>query len=294
MRRLQLPGVAFVLGAATVTRAHVPETGDGLGTGMVIGLLALAALAYGTGLMRLLAQVHARREIAWRAFAFAVGWTTLATALLSPLDAMAVQSFALHMLQHELLMLVAAPLLVLGRGLPTMLWSLPHDARVAVGRTSKRQWLRRAWDVLTSPLCAWLLHAAALWLWHIPRLFNAALVDSGLHDWQHVSFLLTALIFWHALLKHGGPARRGAAVFYLFTTTVHTGVLGALLTFARTPLYAPFDTGLRILDSLTPLEDQQLGGLIMWVPGALVYVGAALALMASWLKEEPPSRRTIA
>jgi len=293
-RRPLLSGVVFVLGVASVAQAHVPETGENVGTGIVIGLLALAALAYVAGLVRLAPQVHARRELGWRALAFLAGWVTLTVALLSPLDALATRSFALHMIQHELLMLVAAPLLVLGRGLPTMLWSLPHDARIALGRTTKRHWLRRCWNLLTAPLCAWLLHAAALWLWHIPRLFNAALADTSLHDWQHVSFLLTALIFWHALLKHGAPAMRGAAVFYLFTTTIHTGVLGALLTFARTPLYAPFDTGLRMLESLTPLEDQQLGGLIMWVPGAVVYVGAALTLLARWLKEDPPSRRTIA
>jgi putative membrane protein len=141
------------------------------------------------------------------------------------------------------------------------------------------------WRGLTAPLTAWLLHAAALWVWHIPVLFNAALADPALHDFQHASFLITALIFWHSLLRHGAHAARGGAILYLFTTTIHTGVLGALLTFARNPLYAPFDVGLRVWGSLTPLEDQQLGGLIMWVPGALVYVGVALTLLARWLGE---------
>jgi putative membrane protein len=156
---------------------------------------------------------------------------------------------------------------------------------VRLGRASKTPWFRTAWLWLTAPLIAWLLHAAALWIWHIPRLFNAALADGALHDVQHVTFLGTALIFWHALLRHGAHPARGAAILYLFTTTIHTGVLGALLTFARSPMYAPFDHGLRVFGTLTPLEDQQLGGLIMWVPGALVYIGVALSLLARWLGE---------
>jgi putative membrane protein len=86
------------------------------------------------------------------------------------------------------------------------------------------------------------------------------------------------------LLRHGN---RGVAVVYLFTTTIHTGVLGALLTLARRPLYVTFDSGLFDLSGLSPLEDQQLGGLIMWVPGALVYVGVALILLSRWLSREP-------
>ena len=264
--------------------AHAPAE-QGSGVSIVIGLLALFGFAYAAGVARLHRHVTARRELWWRAAAFAAGWTTLAVALLSPLDAAAVTAFSLHMVQHELLMLAAAPLLVLGRGLPTLLWAFPHDVRVTLGRASKARWVRDVWRGLTAPLSAWLLHAAALWVWHIPALFKAALANPALHDWQHASFLLTALIFWHALLRHGAHPSRGGAILYLFTTTVHTGVLGALLTFARTPLYAPFDTGLRMLGSLTPLEDQQLGGLIMWVPGALVYIGVALTLLARWLND---------
>jgi cytochrome c oxidase assembly factor CtaG len=226
----------------------------------------------------------------WRAAAFATGLSVLALALLSPLDALASRSFALHMVQHEVLMLAAAPLLVLGRGLPTLLWALPHAARLAAGRATRASWLRASWNLVTTPIAAWLLHAAALWIWHFPPFFNAAVANGAVHDWQHVSFLITALIFWHALLRHSTKDARGIAIVSLFTTTIHTGLLGALLTFARTPLYTTFDHGLLAYGSLTALEDQQLGGLIMWVPGALVYVGAALALLAGWLAESSPAR----
>jgi putative membrane protein len=246
-------------------------------------LLAVVGLGYLAGIARLLPHVHARRELAWRAACFAGGWAALALALFSPLDAAANRSFAMHMIQHETLMLIAAPLLVLGRGLPTLLWAMPRAARLVTGRATHAVSVRGSWTVLTSPVSAWLLHAAALWIWHIPPLFNAALTDGALHDWQHATFLATALIFWHSLLRHQSEGKRGIAVVSLFTTTLHTGILGAMLTFARTPLYAPLDHALITYGSLTPLEDQQLGGLIMWVPGALVYVGAALALLANWL-----------
>lgn len=281
---------ALAAGVATPALAHAPAGAEQPDPGLALVLLLVSAMLYAAGLIRLRPHVHARRELDARAAAFAAGWLALAIALLSPLDAAASHSFAAHMVQHETLMLIAAPLLVLGRGLPTMLWALPHDARLAVGRSTRSRAVHGFWLRLTAPLTAWLLHGAALWLWHAPPFFNAALGDGALHHWQHATFFVTALLFWHALLRHGAQTARGAAILYLFTTTVHTGVLGALITFARSPLYAPFDHGLLASGALTPLEDQQLGGLIMWVPGALVYVGVALTLLARWLRETPAAR----
>jgi putative membrane protein len=276
-------GAAVCLSSAAV--AHVPSAAATSPDYplLVAGLLAVAATMYAVGFARLLPHVHARRDLLWRGAAFAGGWMALALALLSPLDAAAGSSFALHMIQHETLMLVAAPLLVLGRGLPTFIWAFPHDTRLALGRVTHRSWISRGWSLLTTPLSAWILHALALWLWHAPGFFNAAVTNPTVHDWQHVTFLLTALIFWHALLRRSSHTSRAMGIVYLFTTTIHTGVLGALLTFARTPLYASLDSGLDPWLALTPLEDQQLGGLIMWVPGALVYVGVALVLTARWI-----------
>jgi putative membrane protein len=169
---------------------------------------------------------------------------------------------------------------------------MPHRARLSLGHASKSPALRTLWNSLTSPISAWLLHAAALWLWHVPALFNAAVTRSAVHDWQHASFLVTALIFWHALFHKCTRHTRGMAVVYLFTTTIHTGVLGALLTFAPRPLYATLDAGIRDAAALTALEDQQLGGLIMWVPGSIVYVTIALLLAANWLRSLEPASRS--
>ena len=218
-----------------------------------------------------------------RAVAFMGGCAALGLLLLGPVDTAAPQSFALHMIQHEGLMLIAAPLLVLGRPLPRFLWALPRGARLVLARALRANPPGRAWALLTAPLTAWVLHALALWLWHAPALFNAALRDPALHEWQHASFLASALLFWHALLRRGSHGSQAMGLLYLFTTTIHTGVLGALLALARQPWYASAGQGLSTGLGLTPLEDQQLGGLIMWVPGALVYVGAALWLLARWV-----------
>jgi putative membrane protein len=275
------PGLLLFASAAV---AHVPgDIQEDRSTLWLSAMLTVSLGLYAFGLLRLWPHVHARGDLWRRAAAFVAGWLTLVIALLSSIDRRSASSFAWHMAQHELLMLVAAPLLVWGRALPTFLWSLPHDARVRIGLATKARWLRHAWNGLTAPLSAWLLHAAALWIWHIPAVFNAAVTREAVHDWQHATFLLTALVFWHALLRRGRHVANGMAVLYLFTTTVHTGVLGALLTFARHPFYVTLDPGLRA-STLSPLEDQQLGGLIMWVPGAIVYVGVGLYIASKLLR----------
>jgi putative membrane protein len=220
---------------------------------------------------------------AWRAAGFFIGLAALTASLISPLDRWSATSFAFHMTQHEILMLIAAPLLVLGRPLPYFLWALSAGARERVGRLVALPVIKRSWNTLLNPMVAWTLHALALWLWHAPALFDAALDNRLVHDLQHLSFLATALIFWAALFEERNRERQGAAVLFLFTTTIHTGVLGALLTFATHPWYSTYLSTPPAL-GLSPLEDQQLGGLIMWVPASLVYVGAGLALLARWIR----------
>jgi putative membrane protein len=119
-------------------------------------------------------------------------------------------------------------------------------------------------------------------------LFERALHDQSVHVLQHASFFVTALLFWWTAIAPRGDAFRagGAAIASLFTTMLHTGALGALLTFSTAPWYASYRLGIAG-SMLTPLEDQQLGGLVMWVPGGFVYVGAALAIAARWLDRRP-------
>jgi cytochrome c oxidase assembly factor CtaG len=248
--------------------------------------LVLSAVLFAVGLHRLWREAPKRKSIRpWEALCFAGGWLALFVALVSPVHAWGRVLFSAHMSQHEILMLVAAPLLVLGRPLIAFLWALPLEWSRSLGNVAKIAWINRTWRALTIPLVAWLVHAVALWTWHIPVLFDAVLHNEAVHTAQHLSFLISALLFWWALI-HGpqGAMGYGAAVLYLFTTSIHSGVLGALLTIAGTVWY-PSYAGLTSSWGLTPLEDQQLGGLIMWIPAGLVYVIAGLALFAGWLRE---------
>ena len=300
MPGLRKPRGAALIGAlsfsmlVTAVEAHTAgvRAESSSGTINVIETLAPMVLAlwlYGRGFLAIWKRAaHGQRELAARAIAFAGGMVMLGIALLSPLDRWGAELFAAHMVQHELLMLVAAPLLVLGRPLPVFLWAFRESGRQRLVAFAQRRSVRRAWSALLAPTVGWLLHALALWLWHIPAFFDAVLQRQWVHDLQHLTFLITALVFWAALLEERRRDHQGAGILYLFTTTVHTSVLGALITFASHPWYASYlQTPLQW--GLTALEDQQLGGLIMWVPGSLIYIGLALVLLARWIQCEVTS-----
>jgi putative membrane protein len=221
-----------------------------------------------------------------RAGAFIAGWLVLVIALVSPLDPLGTRLFAAHMIQHELLMIVAAPLLVLGRPLAVWAWGLPLAARRALGRFFHAPAWRVPWLFVTGALVAWVLHALALWLWHVPALFEAALHDETVHAWQHIAFTATALVFWWSVLGATTRKAEGAALLSLFTTMVHTGALGALLTLASSAWYPSYAATAPAF-GLDALEDQQLGGLVMWVPAGLVYVATGLMLARRWIEGAP-------
>lgn len=282
-----LVGLAAVAHVATADAGAAAPLGDAALEAALALALCASGLLYAAGLLRLWRRAgrgHGVRPL--QASAFALGWTTLAAALLSPVDAWGARLFSAHMLQHELLMVVAAPLLVLGRPFGAWLFALPAGWRRAIGRATRGPRWRHCWHALTGALGGWSLHAAALWAWHVPRLFEAALASPGLHALQHLSFLATALLFWWPVL---GPAARhqpGAALLSLFTTMLHTAALGALLALAASPWYAAYAVTAPAA-GWDPLADQQLGGLIMWVPAGTGYVAAALAIAARCLCVPP-------
>jgi cytochrome c oxidase assembly factor CtaG len=181
-------------------------------------------------------------------------------------------------------MLVSAPLLVLSQPASIFLWALPEAWRQPVARLGKMSFIRRSWLLVSAPAAAWLLHAIALWAWHAPRFFAAAVENDAVHAAQHLSFLGTALLFWWTLLDgHGGRLGYGGAILYVFTTAVHTSVLGAWLTFSPQVWYPPY-ASTAPLWNLTGLQDQQLGGLIMWIPAGTLLTIAALVLLAKWVR----------
>ncbi|MDB6092112.1 MAG: Cytochrome c oxidase caa3-type, assembly factor CtaG-related protein [Gammaproteobacteria bacterium] len=281
-------GIALALlpGAEALAHTLAGRAGPASGLDELLGVgipIVLAAALYALGLCRLQAHsVRGRRTWMSRALAFGAGLGFLWVALLSALDAWSTELFSAHMVQHELLMLGAAPLLVLGRPLPVFLWAFTGAGRATLIAFAQQPAAGRFWRGLRSAGIAWLCHALTLWLWHVPRLFNAVLLSRSVHNLQHLTFLLSALVFWAALFEERRRERQGAAMLYLFTTTVHTSVLGALITFAGHPWYSAYLQAARHW-GLTALEDQQLGGLVMWVPGSLVYVGVALVLLARWI-----------
>ena len=249
--------------------------------------LAAAAIAYGLGIAKLWSRAGVGRGIRTAQVArFAAGWIVLAAALLSPLFDLAQRAFAIHMIQHELLMVVAAPLLVLSRPLEAWTWALPHRARRALAKGLAITRLRDAGIRLTSPASAWCFHALALWTWHLPALFAAALSNEAVHVAQHGFFFASALVFWWAVFGRGSRAPDAASIPMLFTTMLHTGALGLLLTFSPTAWYA--ERAPEFL-GMSALEDQQLGGLVMWAPGSLAYLVAGLVIVAAWLS--PSGRR---
>ncbi len=241
--------------------------------GVVFPLIATAG-AYARGLRQTIRRSTNARNVVRRDMFFSIaGFAVLTIALLSPLHAMGGALFSAHMIQHELLMAVSAPLLALGKPALPLLWGLPAGARAPAGRL---------FSVRIPQLAAFVLHAGAIWIWHAPYLYNASVTSEAVHAAQHLSFVGTALLFWWSLF-HARKGSEGPAILFLFLTAIHTTLLGALLTMADTPLYSVYGNSGTSHWGLTALQDQQLGGLIMWVPGGVVYLGSALYLMLKWI-----------
>lgn len=241
---------------------------------VVIGCLALAA-----------AYVELARPLTRRAALFFAGVVVLLLALVSPIDTLGDRYlFSAHMFQHLLLVLVVPPLLLLGtppRLFERLLqWKPAASAERALGR----------------PVLAWVVGVLTLWLWHAPPLYDAALRHEGIHIVQHLSFLVSATIFWWPILAPASVRRLGSlpAAGYLVAASVSSSVLGVILTFAPVGIYAPYvhptDTlgvlaYVRSAWGLTAAADQQLGGLMMWVLSAPVYLIALAAIVARWYRE---------
>jgi len=252
---------------------------------MLVSSLILIIGVYTAGVIRLWRSAGYGRGVRpFEALSFAAGWCSLIVALSSPLDEWSEQWLAAHMVQHELLMVVAAPLLAVSGPLVGILWSLPSRLRHILVNAVQRAPVPVVWRAITMPAVAFVLYGLALWVWHVPALYDEALEHEGIHAVQHLCFFVTAALFWWGIV-HGRQGRLGygAGVVYLFVTAVHGGALGALLTVSPRVWYAPYlahhPTG------LTALEDQQLAGLLMWIPAGLAFVAGALFLVAAWLRQ---------
>ena len=289
-RALLAIACSSVAGAARAHGGGPPDAAPGWTFDLwIIGPLTLAALLFAIGWVRLRRRSGAgRAALGKRALLFAAGWLVLAGALVSPLHEAGERSFALHMAEHELLMLAAAPLLVLSEPLAVMLWAARAGVRRTLGSVATKPPIGPLWHALTQPVVATLLQAAALWLWHMPTLFDRALASPGWHVAQHLSFLVSALLFWSAML-HRRTRSEGwlVAALCLFATSLISGALGAVMALSQSPWYAAYARLGMAPFGLTPAEDQQMAGLLMWIPGGLVHAGAALAVVGAALAKSP-------
>ena len=249
--------------------------------------LLLAGWLYVRGLRTIWRKGGRGRGVAvWQAAAFAGGMLALVVALVSPLESLAEQLAWVHMVQHMILMMVAAPLLVLAAPVPVMLTALPQRWRQPVARAWHRV---EAWPggryLLWNPVFTWLLYAAVNWIWHYPPFYNATLRSNFVHVFQHLTFFVAGLLFWRVVIDPLSSRRMdyGLGVVYLFTTAIHTGVLGIWMTFAPEPWYAEY-LGRTEVWGFTPLEDQQMAGLVMWMPGGKMYAMVAAVIFWLWLR----------
>lgn len=286
-------GVLFSLGTALVHPKQVAPSITPAGwqrawswePGIILPLLLVAVL-YAVGSTRLRQRNTTRPGINnWQIASFWSAWLVLVLSLDSPLHKLGEVLFSAHMTQHELLMVVAAPLIVFSKPIIAMLFAIPEQWRIWLGALTKSSGFRRFWIALTGPLVVWAIHGLTIWIWHIPVLYQATLDNEFIHAIQHISFLGTALLFWWTLV-HGryGKLGYGIAFLYVFTTAIHTSILGALMTFAQRVWY-PIYQGRTTPWNLTPIEDQQLGGLIMWIPSGVVFVIVGLAMLGAWIGE---------
>lgn len=253
---------------------------------LVVIPLFVTAVLYAVGIVRLWSRTGLGRGLSsWSVGSFAAGWLTMAIALVSPVAWMSEILFSVHMTQHTLLLLVAAPLLAFGHPVLAWLWVFGDSQRERVARSFRGPRLLAAWHWITAPLCVFLLQSAALWLWHIPSWYEGALHNDGIHALEHLSLVLTGSLFWWAMVRgRYGRLGYGLAVVYVFLTSVHSGVLGGLLTIAPQPWYASY-VRQGAAWGIDPLDDQQIAGLLMWVPAGAIFIVLGLGLLAAWLGE---------
>ncbi|MDQ4075806.1 MAG: cytochrome c oxidase assembly protein [Chloroflexota bacterium] len=249
-------------------------------------LLLVAVWIYLRGVARMWARGGDGQGVRrWQLGAYLGGIATFALSRLTPLDAMGGSLFSAHMTQHLLVILVGPLLIAAGRPGLAILWALPIQWRRRVTRLPKEsRWVAAVWDGLNHWASVLVLFAGVLWLWHVPALYDAALESQLVHDLEHATFAAMAVLFWRRVLEAGRPTGMGhaAAFLLIFATALHSSALGALLTFARKPLYV---SHMAYTDDwgLTPLEDQQLAGVIMWVPMGLWFTVTALILIGRWI-----------
>ena len=258
----------------------------------VLSVLVALGTAYTIGWWRLRKR-GARAARPWRLGVYLAGLASVGLALLSPIDALASLLFLMHMVQHELLIMVAAPLVLLADPLPACVWALPRGPRRALRRLLARGApVRQVLRAATWMPVAWGVFVVNLWAWHLPAIYEAALRHEFLHDLEHVSFFGTALLFWWPIINPAPRLRRqvpyGFRIVYIVAAAFQNAALGFAIGVTERVLYPSYAAAPRVW-GLSPLYDQAFGGGIM-SEGGMMFLIPLLILLWRWLNEE--ERRT--
>jgi cytochrome c oxidase assembly factor CtaG len=260
----------------------------------LLGLLA--AFLYESGRrrhMRVVAPGH-RAGMGWRAAAFWAGLVTLVLALDSVIDDQAEKLFWVHMTQHVMLMMVAAPLFVLAAPWIPMWKGLPLSTRRGLGAAYMRSpgWraVRAVGRKVVAPVPLWILFVFDLSVWHVPALYGLTLRNQAVHELEHVSFLVLAVLFWAQVIE-SPPLRprlgEAARVAYVTLAATACWILAMVLAFAPSPLYAGYDTLASRPGGISALADQQLAAGIMWGPGSIAFAIFVFLALYRWLGGRP-------
>jgi cytochrome c oxidase assembly factor CtaG len=258
----------------------------------VLFVLVMLGTAYTIGWCRMRKR-RFRRARRWRALAYVAGLGAVGLALISPVDRLASLSFLVHMVQHELLIMVAPPLLLLADPLPILLWGLPRKLRLGVRHLLARgAMVRRIFYSATWMPVAWGVYVFNLWMWHLPDAYEAALRNHLLHDLEHVTFFGTALLFWWPIINPAprlhGQIAYGFRILYIIAAAFQNAALGFVIAVTDRVLYPSYASATRPWE-LSPLDDQAFGGSIM-SEAAMMFLIPLLVLVTQWLNDE--ERRT--
>jgi cytochrome c oxidase assembly factor CtaG len=246
--------------------------------------LILVALIYLRGWLRL-RRLNLDSVQAWRAGGFMLGLFLIWLAMASPLSALDHEMLTAHMLQHLLLMTCAAPLILLGAPVKTLLYRLPHRLVQVIGRSFQSSGLHHVWSAMTHPVICWLGATSTLVAWHIPAVFVLGLRSQMWHGIEQASFLATGLLFWWPVLQPSPNSSRwpeSSILLYLFLATLPCDILSGFLVFCDRVVYPVYSFSSQPF-GLSALEDQQCAGALMWTCVTLVYVIAGAFVTARLL-----------
>ena len=247
---------------------------------VVAGLIVVSAL-YWRGARR------RHRPQPRRTASFTAGLGAVALAVISPIDTVSDVLVSVHMVQHLLLIMVAAPLIVMGDA-GTVMAGLPRRFRKPLGRWRHRSGLTPArYGILRHPVTILLVSTGAIWFWHASATYEAAVADPAIHTIEHFTFLAAGLLFWNGLLSPRPSSRvpQGARIFLIFAIAMQGVILAALITFGDTAWYPSYLEPAEAWN-IDPVEDQRLAGLIMWIPGGILYTALALRSVAGLPRQQ--------